>query len=204
MKRLMPKTRPSLVQVLPYLFIVAAAVGLVASFVLSLDEIQLLKNPGFAPNCNLNPVLSCGSVMEAGQSAVFGFPNSWIGLVTFSVIMTIGVSMLAGAQFKRWFWLALEAGVVGGILFAYWMLFESIYRINALCPYCLSVDVVLTTTFWYLTLHNLGLSFDQLPKGVARITDFARQHHLEILVSWFLIIIAIVLQHFWYYYGQFI
>lgn len=204
MKRSLPTSRPRLEQVLPYILVVAGVIGTIASFILSLDEIKLLQNASFTPSCNLNPIISCGSVMKAHEGAVFGFPNSWIGLVTFAILGTIGITILAGAQFKRWFWLAFEAGIAGGLLFAYWMLFVSIYRIQALCPYCLTVDVVLTTTLWYLTLHVLGMNFKSLPQRVRPLVTFARQHHLEILVSWFIIILAIILQHFWYFYGQYI
>ena len=195
---------PQFGRALPYILIASGIVGLIASFVLSFDAMQLLKNPGYTPNCNLNPVLSCGSVLNASEGDVFGFPNPWIGFVTFTIFVTVGVMLLAGAQLKRWFWLAFYGGTTLGIIFAYWMLFRSIYFIQGLCPYCLSVDVVLTTAWWYLTLYIIEAGHVRLPKQFTQLGTFARKHHAEILVTWFLIIIAIILQHFWYYYGQFI
>lgn len=191
-------------RVFPYLLIVCSAVALGCSFVLSQDELAIAKNPTFAPSCNLDPVLSCGNVIRTHQAAIFGFPNPWLGLAAFSVFMVIGIGLLAGAQFKRWFWLAMEAGLGLAMIFAYWLLAQSIFVIQALCPFCLIVDVVLTTAFWYTTLYLIGNGQIVVTNRLARVTAFARQHHAEILISWFLLLVILILQHFWYYYGPLI
>jgi len=190
--------------ILPYLLIIGGVIGLICSFIISQDKIVLLENPHFVPTCDLNPVISCGSVMKSPQGSVFGFPNPWIGLAAFAIFVVIGAGILAGAQFKRWFWLAFEAGVTLGLAFAYWLLFESVYRIKALCPYCLMVDVVLIATSWYLTLYLIGAGHIILPARLKGAAAFARKHHAEILIIWFLLLIAVILQHFWYYYGQYL
>lgn len=53
----------------------ASVVGLVAAFVLLLEKIALLTDPAYVPSCSINPVLSCGSVMNTDQAAAFGFPT---------------------------------------------------------------------------------------------------------------------------------
>lgn len=199
----MAKTKKlTLEKTLPWLLIVGGVIGLICSFVISDDKIKLLENPHFVPSCNLNPVVSCGSVMQSHQGSVFGFPNPWTGLAAFAVLVTVGVSILAGAKFKRWFWIGLETGIVLGLAFAYWLLFESVYRIRALCPYCLTVDVVVITLFWYVSLYNLQEGSIKLPGRLIGIGDFARKHHLDILLVWFIVLIALILNHFWYYYGK--
>lgn len=194
----------TLSKAVPYILIVGGVIGLICSFIITQDKLKLAENPHFVPSCNLNPVISCGSVMASKQGSLFGFPNPWIGLAAFAVLVTVGVAILAGATFKRWFWLGLEAGIVLGLIFAYWLLIESIYRIKALCPYCLTVDVVVITTVWYITLYNIQEGHIQLPARLIGLGDFARKHHLDILLFWFIILIAIILQHFWYYYGKFL
>jgi hypothetical protein len=114
----------------------------------------------------------------------------------------MGVAMLAGAKFKRWFWQGLETGVTFGLIFAFWLLFESVYRIHALCPYCLAVDVVVITLFWYNTLYCIEKKYIVLKGKTLQVAQFARQHHLDILVLAFLVIIGVILKHFWYYYGH--
>lgn len=203
----MPKAKttlsfPRLNQVFPYLLILCSIIALICSFVLSQDELALAKNPGFVPTCNLNPVLSCGDVIKTHQASLFGFPNPWIGLAAFSVFLTVGVILLAGAQLKRWFWLAMEAGLTLAMIFAYWLLAQSVFVIQALCPFCLAVDAVLTTMFWYTTLFVVVNGQLMLPAGLQGAAAFARKHHAEILVTWFLLLIALILQHFWYFYGN--
>ena len=194
----------TLTKAIPYLLIVGGVIGLICSFIITQDKLDLAENPHFVPSCNLNPIISCGSVMSSKQGSLFGFPNPWIGLAAFAVLVTIGVSILAGAKFKRWFWLGLETGIVLGLAFAYWLLFESVYRIKALCPYCLTVDVVVITLIWYVTLYNIQEGHITLPARLIGVGDFARKHHLDILLVWFLVVIAVILQHFWYYYGQYL
>lgn len=189
---------------LPYLLIVSGVVGFISSFIISVDKIKLLQNPSFRPTCDLNPVVSCGSVMASNQGSAFGFPNPWIGLGAFAVLITVGMALLAGAQFKRWFWLGLEAGTLLGLAFAYWLLYESVFRIKALCPYCLAVDVVVITLSWYLTLYLLDRQLLTAPAAWKKVTSYARQHHLDILILWFAVIIGVVLKHFWYFYGRYI
>jgi uncharacterized membrane protein len=192
----------SLEKPLSIMLIVGGVIGLISSFVLTWDKMEFLKNPQFHPNCNLNPVISCGNVMTSNQGSAFGFPNPWIGLAAFSVLVTIGVAILAGAKFKRWFWLGLEAGIIAGLVFAFWLLFESVYNINALCPYCLAVDIVVVTLFWYTTLYLVEQKFIPLKGKMLAAAGFARRHHLDILAGVFVVLIAIILKHFWYYYGQ--
>lgn len=194
-------TPKSLARPLAWLLVVGGIIGLICSYIITLDKFELLKNPSFQPNCDLNPIVSCGSVMSSAQGSVFGFPNPWIGLAAFAALITVVMGLLAGATFKRWFWLGLEIGMALGLIFALWLLYESVYNINALCPYCLTVDVVVITLIWYNTLHLLQTGMLKLPKAWSRATAFARRHHLDILIAIFVIIIAFILKHFWYYYG---
>ncbi len=194
----------SLAKPLAWILVVGGIIGFISSFIITVDKIKLLENPSFQPNCDLNPIISCGSVMASAQGSVFGFPNPWIGLSAFAVLITIGVAIFAGAKFKRWFWLGLEGGVILGVIFALWLLYESIYVINALCPYCLIVDVVVLTTLWYTTLYLIESKMITVPARLQRAATFARQHHLDILILTFVVIIAVILNHFWYYYGQYL
>jgi uncharacterized membrane protein len=198
------KKQITLEKVLPWMLIVGGIIGNICSFVISVDKIKLLENPAFKPSCDLNPIVSCGSVMSSHQGSLFGFPNPWLGLAGFSVLLTIGVAILAGAKFKRWFWLGLEAGIALGLIFAFWLLFESVYRIHALCPYCLTVDVVVITLAWYNTLYLIEKRYIVLKGNALQAAQFARKHHLDILVLVFLILIGIILKHFWYYYGHYL
>lgn len=200
------RTFAGLEKPLTWILIIGGIIGVVCAFIISYDKQQLLLNSSFQPNCNLNPIISCGSVMKSEQGSVFGFPNPWIGLMCFPILITIGMAIKAGAQFKRWFWLGLQAGTVLGLIFVHWLFFQSVYRIGALCPYCMAVWITVITTFWYTLLYNIQRGFIKLPasSGWQKAGAFARQHHLDILILWFVVILAFILKHFWYYYGHYL
>jgi uncharacterized membrane protein len=191
-----------LVGALPWILIICGVIGVIASCVITAEKFELAQNPRFQPICDLNPIISCGSVMKSDQANAFGFMNTYIGLLGFPVLVTVGVGMLAGARFKRWFWIGMQAGLTFGMGFAYWLLFQSMYRIHALCPWCLSVDVALTVIFWYVTLYNFSSGNITLPERFRAAGQFVARHHADILVFWFVLVIAEILHHFWYYFGS--
>jgi uncharacterized membrane protein len=187
---------------LPYILIIAGIVGYACAFIIMFDKVRLADNPNYVPSCNLNPIISCGSVMKSKQATAFGFPNPFLGLGGFPILATVGAAMLAGAKFKRWFWLAVNAGTLFALGFVHWLFFESVYRIHALCPWCMVVWAVSITSFWYVTLYNIDQKYLKLPKKTAGAYGWVRRHHFDLLVLWLLIIAGLILKHFWYYYGR--
>ncbi|MFE2809775.1 vitamin K epoxide reductase family protein [Streptomyces nigra] len=153
------------------LLVMCGAAGLLASWVITLDKFKLLEDPDFVPGCSLNPVLSCGSVMESDQAEVFGFPNPMLGLVTYGVVVCVGMSLLAGAAFPRWYWLAFAAGCLFGVGFVSWLQFESLYRINALCLWCCLAWIATITLFWYVTSFVVRAGLLPAPAAVRSFLD---------------------------------
>ncbi|MCF2536905.1 vitamin K epoxide reductase family protein [Streptomyces sp. FB2] len=153
------------------LLVMCGAAGLLASWVITLDKFKLLEDPDFVPGCSLNPVLSCGSVMESDQAEVFGFPNPMLGLVTYGVVVCVGMSLLAGAAFPRWYWLAFEAGCLFGVGFVSWLQFESLYRINALCLWCCLAWIATITLFWCVTSFVVRAGLLPAPAAVRSFLD---------------------------------
>ena len=193
--------RTTLEKSLPWILIICGTIGLIAAFIITIEKIHLLQSPSYTPSCNLDPVISCGSVMKSAQAHAFGFLNSLIGLVAFPVVMTTGVLLLTGVKLKRWYLLCLQLGTVFGLCFVHWLFFQSTYRIHALCPYCIAVWIVTITSFWYLLLYNLRQEVIKLPAKLAGVNRFMQKHHIDILFLWFLIIFVLIMKHFWYYYG---
>ncbi|MFE0676009.1 vitamin K epoxide reductase family protein [Streptomyces sp. NPDC058867] len=132
------------------LLVLTGAAGLLASWVITIDKFKLLEDPDFTPGCSLNPVVSCGSVMESDQAEAFGFPNPMLGLVAYGVVVCVGAGLWAGARFPRWYWLTFAAGCLFGVGFVSWLQFESLYRINALCLWCCLAWVATIVLFWYV------------------------------------------------------
>lgn len=191
----------SLERSLPWLLIICGVIGLAAASIIMIEKIHLLQDAAFVPSCNLDPVISCGSVMQSDQSNAFGFPNPLIGLAAFPILITSGVAMLSGFKPKRWYLIGLQFGTIFGLAFVHWLFFQSTYRINALCPYCIVVWIVTITAFWYVLLYNLRAGHIRLRGVAATASTFMQRHHLDILFVWFLALFALILHHFWYYYG---
>ncbi|MEE1786318.1 vitamin K epoxide reductase family protein [Streptomyces sp. SP17BM10] len=184
-----------------WLLLVGGALGLFASAVLTLDKLRLLKDPSYVPSCNINPIISCGSIMRSEQAEAFGFPNSLLGLAGFAVVTAIGAGLLAGASYRRWFWLGLQAGTVFGIGFVTWLMYQSLYRIGALCPYCMVVWVGVVALFWYTTLHNLRSGVIPVGRGLRPVVREAARYHWVVPALWYAVIALLVLDRFWYYWS---
>lgn len=125
-----------------WLVLIGGAVGLIASLVLTVEKIRVLADSSYVPSCNLNPVLSCGSVMLTDQASVAGVPHSLFGVVAFTVAVVTGLLAVAKVPLPRWYWTGLALGLTVGAGFAHWLIFVSLHRIGALCPYCMVVWTV--------------------------------------------------------------
>lgn len=196
------KSKWTLEKVLPWLLVVVGVIGVACAFIIMYEKLHLLANPNYQTACDINPIISCGSVMQSDQAEAFGFPNPFLGLIGFAMVATIGGALLAGAQFKRWFWRAAQAGMLFAVLFVHWLFYQAVYNIGALCPWCMVVWTVTILGFWYLLLYNLRMKHIATPKQLTSVVAFAQRHHLDILVAWYLIIVALILHHFWYYFGR--
>lgn len=198
----MSKPSPANSLFYPWLLIVSGVLGLAASFTITYDKLKLIENPSFVPSCNINPIISCGQVMKTAQSSAFGFPNSWIGLAAFAMVLLVGVSLLAGASFKAWYWRAFNLGTFLGVLFVHWLFIQTTYTIHALCPWCILTWIVTIATFWFTTIFNLQNGYLPTPKSLKRIANFIYEYKYLLLVVWYLIITFLILHHFWYYFGR--
>lgn len=191
-------------RLLPWLLSVAGAMGALAATALLVEKLRVLADPEHVPTCSIDPVLSCGTVMTTPQAEAFGIPNPILGMIGFSVVTTVGVALLAGARFPRWFWLGLQAGTVFGAVFVHWLIFQSLYRIGTLCPYCMVVWAVTVPIFWYVTLHNIRMGHLPVPNRGRGVFDFLARYHSTVLSLWAAAVIAAVAQAFWTYWTTFL
>ncbi|MCB5166384.1 vitamin K epoxide reductase family protein [Streptomyces bambusae] len=148
------------------LLVATGAAGLLASWVITLDKFHLLEDPDFKPACSLNPVVSCGSVMQSEQAHAFGFPNPMLGLVAYAVVVCVGMSVLAGATHRPWFWRGLTAGQLFGVGFCTWLMQQSLYEINALCLWCCLAWTATIVMFWATLARNVTAGVLPAPRAV--------------------------------------
>lgn len=189
----------TLERIFPYLLVIGGFIGLLMSLIITIEKIHLLKDPSFVPECSINPIISCGNIMKSKQAELFGFPNPLIGLMAYPVVITFGMAMLAGAKFKRWFWLGLNIGSALGALFCMWLFHEAVYEIGSLCLYCIGAWTVTIPIFLYTTVWNIKYGHIKLRGKAKQVGDFMQAHHGDILVTWYLLIFLGILTHFWYY-----
>ncbi|MFE0424763.1 vitamin K epoxide reductase family protein [Streptomyces sp. NPDC058953] len=179
---------------LAWLLVITGAAGLLAAWVITLDKYKLLEDPSFTPGCSLNPVVSCGNIMKSDQASVFGFPNPMLGLVAYSMVIAIGVGILAGARYKRWYWLGLNAGCLFGVSFCMWLMYQSLYNINSLCLWCSLAWAATIVMFCYVTVHNVRHRIIKVPEGLRRgLLEF----HWMPPVLWIGIIGMLILTRWW-------
>jgi len=178
--------------------LIAGAVGLAAALTLTVEKIEILINPDYVPSCSINPVLSCGSVMITPQASAFGFPNPLIGIVSFTIVVVTGLLAVAKVRLPRWYWGGLALGTLLGVGFIHWLIFQSLYRIGALCPYCMVVWAV--TVPLLVVVASIALA-PQLESGVARVVH---QWRWSLVTLWFTALILMILVRFWNYWSTLI
>jgi uncharacterized membrane protein len=146
--------------------LVGAIFSFIAAFILSVEAVDLAKNPGAALSCNINAVLNCAKVGLHPTAFLFGFPNSFLGLIAEPVVMTVAVAGLAGVRFPRPFMFAAQIGYTLGFIFAFYLFYISFFIIQALCPWCLLVTLSTAFVFFSMTRFNIRENNLYLPKNI--------------------------------------
>ncbi|WDH77670.1 vitamin K epoxide reductase family protein [Microbacterium esteraromaticum] len=135
--------------------IVAAVLGWWAAFQLTVEKLFLLENPGEQTSCYVSVMLQCDKNLSSWQGEVFGFSNPIIGLTGWMAVLVMGVAVIAGIRFPRWFWALFGAGVTGAVVFVGWLIYQSIYNLSVLCPWCMATWAVTIPTFLATAVHLL-------------------------------------------------
>lgn len=173
-------------------------IGLAASFVLSMEEFHLLKNPDTILSCTFNLVLNCATVMKTWQASVFGFPNMFIGLMGFPLVIMIAALGLSNVKLPRWFYISAEIGIILWTLFAYWLFFNSVYVIEVLCPWCLVVTFTMTMLSATITHYNLRENTPNLTHVTdKKVQSFLKKDYDKLAVAiWIVVLVSLVVIKF--------
>jgi uncharacterized membrane protein len=135
--------------------IVTGFIGLSAAFALTVEKIHKLLHPEEAASCDYSVIVQCGKNLASWQGSLLGFPNPIIGLMAWSVVITIGVGILAGARYANWFWRGLNIGAVGALGFVIWLFIQSVFVLGTLCPWCMVTWLATIPLFWVVTFWNM-------------------------------------------------
>lgn len=186
---------------LAWWLLVGGLVGALAAAVLLVEKITLLSDPTYVPSCNINPILSCGSIMQTAQAEAFGFPNPLIGVAAFPVVAATGVALLGGARLARSYWVGLQVGVSFGIAFVGWLVYNSIYVIGALCPYCMIVWSVMIPTFVTVTVRNLTSGVLGRAVADSRVSSTLAAWVAPIILAPYVVVVVLIGVAFWDYWS---
>ena len=178
--------------------LVAGIFAFLAAFVLSVEKVHLLQNPDAVLSCTVNLVLNCASVMKTPQASLFGFPNSFIGVAGFAIVIAVAMGGLLKVKYSRDYLVTAQFFYGLGLLFSYWLFFQSVYVIQVLCPWCLVVTFMTTIIFETLLRINLRRNNFSLSKTAnAKVQKFLDKDFDRLIVAaWIVLLIALVLGKF--------
>ena len=148
--------------------VISGFIGLVTSFVLSIEAWQLAADSSARFGCDISSVLSCSSVAQTWQARILGFPNAFLGIFFEAVVLAISVALCAGVRFPRWYMLGTNLLYTVALFFAFWLFSQSYFVIQVLCPWCLLITLTTTLVFAGLTRINVRDGVIPAPQGLRR------------------------------------
>jgi uncharacterized membrane protein len=158
-----PGPRPLSGRAMGLLLVVLGGIGFVASFALAWEKYLAFVEPERTASCSINLFVTCSAAMDSWQGALLGFPNPYLGVAAFPVVITTGVMLLLGTRLPRWYWTSLLVGTVLGQALIFFLMWTSFHVIVALCPYCMVVWTIMWPLLWYQVVR--GVQSGDLPAG---------------------------------------
>lgn len=183
-----------------FFLLLSGVIGLVASFILTLDKIKLLENPQFAPACSLNPIITCSAAMSSAQATTLGIPNSMMGIVIYTVLIVISGSIIIGVYYSRRIMGIMTYIAIAGFVFTNYLILQSVLVLHVICPWCftiwISVPIILLSAFKLYEQRCQKKDMTQLDRTTSLIT----KHALLIIGIWYLclfFLLAFVFREYW-------
>ncbi len=93
---------------------------------------------------------TCYAVQTSQYETTFGIKNAHIGLFTFSVMAILTFLHLKNPSKSKKKLLII--GIVGGTLFAIYFLYLQLFVIDAICKYCMVIDIGMLLNFGIIIL----------------------------------------------------
>ena len=165
--------KPAMARAKPFgwLLVITGVIAWIASFTLVMERLRLYTDPNAVMSCDFNSWISCGDVMKTPEAALLGFPNPFIGICAFAVVITIGVVLLAGARMNRWFWICVQIGITAGMALVCWFWFTALYTLAVLCPYCMIVWAMMIPIFVFITVRNINHGVIPAPPALTKFLN---------------------------------
>lgn len=174
--------------------LIGAIISLSAAFILSVEAVEIAKNPGVALSCNLNAVINCATVARHATATLFGFPNSFLGLIAEPIVITVAIAGLAGVKFPKLFMFTAQIFYTLGFIFAYYLFSIGILVIQALCPWCFLVT--LSTTFVLFSITRYNIREDNLyltHKMATRAKNFINKDYDKLILFSLILMLFVII-----------
>ncbi|NTW61791.1 vitamin K epoxide reductase family protein [Candidatus Saccharibacteria bacterium] len=163
--------------------LVGSVASLIAALVLSIDAFEIAKNPNVQLSCSINAVVNCATVAKTTYASLLGFPNSFLGLISEPVVITVAVAGLFGVKFPRQFMFVAQLFYTAGFIFAYYLFFIGLTVIHAVCPWCLLVTLSTTFVLFSVTRYNIREGNLYLPDKLSdRAKEFISNDYDKLLL----------------------
>lgn len=167
-------------------------IGLLASIVLTVETVKVMQDPGYAPSCSVNPIFNCASVMKSDQAAVFGIPNPVFGMLGFGALMAMSILLLVDVRLYRWMWYCALAVAAIGVVFVHYLIFESLFVLRTICPWCFVVWLTVMGIAWTTVRYVVEARYITNAKWV----KYVKQYSLLTLAVWCVCLLVLILWQF--------
>ncbi|GAA2528773.1 vitamin K epoxide reductase family protein [Rarobacter incanus] len=148
---------------------ILGTIALWASADLAIERYRALIDPNYIPSCSVSIFVDCAPAMGSAQGAIFGFPNPYLGLGAFPVVMTIGIIMAGGWRPPAWLWRTFTVVSTAALALVVFLIFTSVHTIERLCPYCMVVWAMMIPLWWILVAYAMDRGFLGAPKRAREI-----------------------------------
>lgn len=176
-----------------------AVLGFVAAFTLSLDKLDILKNPDQALPCNVNSVFNCGIVMRSKYAEFNGIPWSFLGIAGYPAVMLLALVYIEKKKLSIWLTWLTTLPAFGAFVLSTYFMFVSAYLIGVFCPWCIASAISSTVIFFGVITHNLihknyGIK-EPLAGFISRKTELG--FAIPFVVIWFILMGILEYLPFW-------
>jgi len=110
------------------------------------------------------------------------------------MLIVFGLALVYKAKFPNWIWYLAQSSVLAGAGLVHWLIYNSIYVIGSLCPYCMVVWTVTIPIALYITIRNINSGL--LGVKAKKLAPFLNTNHFVVIAVWYAVVIALIINHF--------
>ena len=146
-----------------YILLLFSITGFWAAFTISYEKFMILTNPLYTPGCSINVWIDCGKVMNSQYATMFGFPNSWLGLMGWPMAWLTVLYLLTHKQLSKVFMLIAMTITIPAVIISYIWTYLAFFEIGAVCPWCILSCISATLVASTLVDLNRRQGFIKFP-----------------------------------------